>query len=369
MKNRILKNILAIIIILPLLGIFCCRNINVRAQEDNCSAGSNAMDISFQYLNRGSDGLSYKVMPGDMFEADIKNLCATRKMSINVYVHPRNLVGNTGAFDPYQKGAPNIVVEESETYPFDIPIDGSGGAGDYTIRIVGYLLDDAGNRTIGPFVDETDLIITTEGIVFPSATNDSSVVKGATGNYTFKIFGRNGGKFSVYVDQINGDNIKIADTPITSNTFSSTFRWDTSGTSLGSHKVIVALNNGTSDFFRVEVTDPSNGGSESSGFTLSKLNNFNIKGLLGSCSKDDLGGILCIVEKLINWLLDIGAVISFIMILYASGIYFTSYGDESKAELAKKTLIWSVIGVIVITAAMGIMKIIESILNNPSSLG
>jgi len=43
--------------------------------------------------------------------------------------------------------------------------------------------------------------------------------------------------------------------------------------------------------------------------------------------------------------------VAFFFILYASFLYLTSYGDESKAESAKKTLIWSIIGLAVVIAA------------------
>ena len=43
--------------------------------------------------------------------------------------------------------------------------------------------------------------------------------------------------------------------------------------------------------------------------------------------------------------------VAFFFILYASFLYLTSYGDESKAENAKKTLIWSIIGLAVVIAA------------------
>jgi hypothetical protein len=44
-------------------------------------------------------------------------------------------------------------------------------------------------------------------------------------------------------------------------------------------------------------------------------------------------------------------------ILYASFLYITSFGEESKAESAKKTLIWAVIGLAFILSANVILKI------------
>jgi hypothetical protein len=63
---------------------------------------------------------------------------------------------------------------------------------------------------------------------------------------------------------------------------------------------------------------------------------------LGLCN------IEAIVEKIAQWALDFAGVAAFIMIMYSSVVYLTSYGEESKAETAKKTLMWSVIGMAVV---------------------
>lgn len=54
--------------------------------------------------------------------------------------------------------------------------------------------------------------------------------------------------------------------------------------------------------------------------------------------------------------------ISFFYILYASFLYMTSYGDESKAESAKKTLIWALIGLAVIISATSILNMFGEVL-------
>lgn len=57
--------------------------------------------------------------------------------------------------------------------------------------------------------------------------------------------------------------------------------------------------------------------------------------------------------------LDLAGVVAIIMILWSSITYATSYGEESKAEIAKKTLTWSVIGLIVIIFSQTIFTLIE----------
>ena len=54
--------------------------------------------------------------------------------------------------------------------------------------------------------------------------------------------------------------------------------------------------------------------------------------------------------------------IAFFYILYASFIYMTSYGDESKAETAKKTLIWALVGLAVIISATTILNMFGEVL-------
>lgn len=68
---------------------------------------------------------------------------------------------------------------------------------------------------------------------------------------------------------------------------------------------------------------------------------------------NNLESITCTVKNATGLIFDIAGVLAFIMILYSSIIYLTSYGEESRIEMAKKTLIWSVVGVIVILLAKG----------------
>jgi hypothetical protein len=49
--------------------------------------------------------------------------------------------------------------------------------------------------------------------------------------------------------------------------------------------------------------------------------------------------------------------VALFFILYASFLYMTSYGDESKAESAKKTIIWALIGLAVVVSASTILNI------------
>ncbi|OQA04388.1 MAG: hypothetical protein BWY68_00365 [bacterium ADurb.Bin400] len=65
------------------------------------------------------------------------------------------------------------------------------------------------------------------------------------------------------------------------------------------------------------------------------------------------------VERAITWILNFAGIFAFIMLMYASFLYVTSYGDEAKAETAKKTIIWTVAGIAVIVMARIIMTIVK----------
>lgn len=69
------------------------------------------------------------------------------------------------------------------------------------------------------------------------------------------------------------------------------------------------------------------------------------------------------ITNVTSYALDIAGVIAFIMILYASIMYLTSYGEESKAEIAKKTLMWSIIGILAVIFAKSVIMIVYNILN------
>jgi len=53
------------------------------------------------------------------------------------------------------------------------------------------------------------------------------------------------------------------------------------------------------------------------------------------------------------------------MVIYSSFVYLTSYGDESKIETAKKTMIWTVVGVFIIAFSKIILMILTNAFNRP----
>jgi hypothetical protein len=78
------------------------------------------------------------------------------------------------------------------------------------------------------------------------------------------------------------------------------------------------------------------------------------------------------IEKLIQWVmgfaLDFGGVLAVIMILYGAVQYATAYGDDAKAETAKKTIMWSIIGLFVLVLARTIVIIVGGYILKDKSL-
>lgn len=181
-----------------------------------------------------------------------------------------------------------------------------------------------------------------------------------------------------YQDKKTGIIDNDIDPPPPANHFSEP--WTPEETTCASHKVRVKTFNSAEDMTdsvekTVSVTGTSStggGGTGSSGETtdggsinlhLSDLNSITLKNFMpGKGCNENLEGIICILEGVINIILDLAGIVAFIMILYASIIYLTSYGEESRAELAKKTLIWSVIGVIVIVLSKAILFMIQNLI-------
>lgn len=103
------------------------------------------------------------------------------------------------------------------------------------------------------------------------------------------------------------------------------------------------------------------------------MKNFLIEKVSAQTLKDitDLGGtestlksIYDVIFVVLKLALDLAGMVGFIMILYASVLYVISFGDESKAESAKKTLLWSIIGMIAVAMAWFLVYFIDVYLGN-----
>jgi len=70
-----------------------------------------------------------------------------------------------------------------------------------------------------------------------------------------------------------------------------------------------------------------------------------------------------VVAAIITWLLGFAGALAVIAIVWSGVMYITAGGDPTKAESAKKNLIWAITGVVVILLAYVIIQWVGNILN------
>jgi len=69
-----------------------------------------------------------------------------------------------------------------------------------------------------------------------------------------------------------------------------------------------------------------------------------------------------IVDAVVDLLLKIGAAIAALMYIWAGFQFLTAGGDEKKISTAKKTLVWTTIGIAVLVLSKGIILSVETLL-------
>lgn len=69
-----------------------------------------------------------------------------------------------------------------------------------------------------------------------------------------------------------------------------------------------------------------------------------------------------LVIVIINWLLGLGGALAVIAIIYSGIMYMIAGADETKAQAAKKNLLWAITGIIVIVLAFVIIGFINQLL-------
>jgi len=85
-------------------------------------------------------------------------------------------------------------------------------------------------------------------------------------------------------------------------------------------------------------------------------------GIVTICNPLQACDIQELIEKIINFILNLMLVITPIMIVYAGFLFLTAAGDPIKVNLAKKVLLWTLIGLCVILLSKGLIAILKSML-------
>ena len=78
---------------------------------------------------------------------------------------------------------------------------------------------------------------------------------------------------------------------------------------------------------------------------------------LNSIINEEGKGFLDLVLKAA---LDFAGILAVIMIMYSSYQYLTAFGEEAKAENGKKTLLWVIIGIGILTLSQVISHLVKT---------
>lgn len=331
--------------------------------KTNASAGKNM--INGVEITPTTNLYNYRIYVSRKLTAEEEKMDITRA--------EQSMSANAGNFNLVAGGT----LKEGEQVDTNYGLPSSRGAGSYHFRII---VDD----NITHCVHFQNYIVRftiaeTNGVLLEVP---DKVIQGTKPTIKIKFYGlqQGGNKYAIYVDGQQKE-VLLQDKSITTDGQIVYYdQWDTSGTSLGDHTVMVKVFPGTTaDNNKTEKTIKviseaeavgNNGSGSGSGSDASFWSKFtenlsrNLSYFLGFQAGSDQGASASLstvnesIKKVIQYALDAAGVVALIMILYASIIYLTAYGEESKAELAKKTLVWSVIGLIVIIFSQAIILII-----------
>lgn len=78
--------------------------------------------------------------------------------------------------------------------------------------------------------------------------------------------------------------------------------------------------------------------------------------------KGDEGQVNTILVRIINFLLSIIAVVALAVLIWGALMYILSLGNESRAEKAKKIMLYAIVGLILAGLSFAIIKIVQTFL-------
>lgn len=80
---------------------------------------------------------------------------------------------------------------------------------------------------------------------------------------------------------------------------------------------------------------------------------------LGEGGKD----IPTLIGTIATWLLGIGTTIAVIIVIWAAFLFMTSGGSKERVTMARKTLLYAIIGLTVLLLATGVTTLIQNFLS------
>lgn len=72
------------------------------------------------------------------------------------------------------------------------------------------------------------------------------------------------------------------------------------------------------------------------------------------------GALIPAVLQIVNWLLALVALVAALYLLYGGLLYITSAGDQTKADKAKNTILYALVGLVVIALSFVIVNFVVS---------
>ncbi|MFH1990347.1 MAG: TrbC/VirB2 family protein [Patescibacteria group bacterium] len=72
--------------------------------------------------------------------------------------------------------------------------------------------------------------------------------------------------------------------------------------------------------------------------------------------------IMDLVDKVATWLLGVGLTISTIIIIWAAIVFMTSGGNTERVTTARKTLWYTIIGIVILLLAKGLTSLVANFL-------
>jgi hypothetical protein len=79
------------------------------------------------------------------------------------------------------------------------------------------------------------------------------------------------------------------------------------------------------------------------------------------------GSISGIVKNIMNWMLGIVGILGVIGFAIAGILYLTAAGDEDRIAVAKKAMMYSILGVVVALIGLVILRAVEAMLGGSST--
>jgi hypothetical protein len=69
-----------------------------------------------------------------------------------------------------------------------------------------------------------------------------------------------------------------------------------------------------------------------------------------------------LVSNFLKWILSVAGALTLLMLITGGVFYITSSGNEQKIETAKKMIIWTILGLMLILASYSIIVVLDKVL-------